>query len=153
MTTSQDLHDRIVGQNIPKRFLANLERNGDVEVLNWKTSSGEWATKTLREVADDAARLTTSLKDLGVGKGDTVVMMIRNRPEFHAIDLAVLFCGATPVSIYNSSAPDQIQYLVNDCGAKLADPRRRGVPAALRVGPRQDPDDRTHRTDRSRRCR
>ena len=120
MTTSQDLHDRIVGQNIPKRFLANLERNGDVEVLNWKTSSGDWATKTLREVADDAARLTSSLKDLGVGKGDTVVMMIRNRQEFHALDLAVLFCGATPVSIYNSSAPDQIQYLVNDCGAKLA---------------------------------
>jgi long-chain acyl-CoA synthetase len=120
MTTSQDLHDRIVGQNIPMRFLANVERNGDIEVLNWKTATGEWATKTLREVADDVARLTTSLKDLGIGKGDTVVMMIRNRQEFHAIDLAVLFCGATPVSIYNSSAPDQIQYLVNDCGAKMA---------------------------------
>ena len=120
MTTSQDLHDRIVGQNIPKRFLANVERNGDIEVLNWKTSTGDWATKTLREVADDAARLTTSLKNLGLGKGDTVVMMIRNRQEFHALDLAVLFCGATPVSIYNSSAPDQIQYLVNDCDAKIA---------------------------------
>ncbi len=69
---------------------------------------------------DFAARLTTALKDLGVGRGDTVVMMIRNRQEFHALDLAVLFCGATPVSIYNSSAPDQIQYLTNDCGAKVA---------------------------------
>lgn len=120
MTTSQDLHDRIVGQNLPKRFLANVERNGDIDVLNWKTSTGEWASKTLSEVAADTARLTTSLKDLGVGKGDKVVMMIRNRQEFHAIDLAVLFCGATPVSIYNSSAPDQIQYLINDCGAKVA---------------------------------
>ncbi|MFK7918763.1 MAG: long-chain fatty acid--CoA ligase [Ilumatobacter sp.] len=120
MTTSQELHDRIVGQNLPKRFLTNVERNGDVEVVNWKNSSGEWTGKTLREVADDTARLTASLKDLGVGKGDKVVMMIRNRQEFHAIDLAVLFCGATPVSIYNSSAPDQIQYLINDCGAKVA---------------------------------
>jgi long-chain acyl-CoA synthetase len=120
MTTSQELHDRIVGQNLPKRFLANVERNGSVEVLNWKTSTGEWASKTLSDVAADAARLTTSLKDLGVGKGDKVVMMIRNRQEFHAIDLAVLFCGATPVSIYNSSAPDQIQYLINDCGATVA---------------------------------
>ena len=120
MTTSQDLHDRIVGHNVPKRFLTNLERNGDIEVVNWKTSSGEWSSKTLREVADDAARLTTALNHLGVGPGDTVVMMIRNRQEFHALDLAVLFCGATPVSIYNSSAPDQIQYLTNDCGAKVA---------------------------------
>lgn len=120
MTTSQDLTDRIDGKNLPKRFLANVERNGGVEVVNWKTPSGEWASKTLSDIADDTARLTTSLKDLGVGKGDTVVLMMKNRQEFHAIDLAVLFCGATPVSIYNSSAPDQIQYLINDCGAKVA---------------------------------
>ncbi len=120
MTTSQELYDRITGQNLPKRFLANVERNGDVEVVNWKNSSGEWVSKTLTAIADDTARLVTSLKDLGVGKGDRVVLMIRNRQEFHAIDLAVLFCGATPVSIYNSSAPDQIQYLINDCGARFA---------------------------------
>ena len=120
MTTSQELHDRIVGQNLPKRFLANVERNGDVDVVNWKNSAGEWESRTLSELAQDTARLVTSLKDLGVGKGDKVVMMIRNRGEFHALDLAVLFCGATPVSIYNSSAPDQIQYLINDCGASVA---------------------------------
>ncbi len=120
MTTSADLHERIVGQNLPKRFLANVERNGGVEVLNWKNSAGDWESKTLVAMADDTARLTTALQDLGVGAGDTVVMMIRNRQEFHALDMAILFCGATPVSIYNSSAPDQIQYLINDCGAKVA---------------------------------
>ncbi|MEL6892974.1 MAG: AMP-dependent synthetase/ligase [Actinomycetota bacterium] len=119
-TTSAELHERIVGQSLPKRFLANVARNGDVEVLRWKTSTGDWASKTLADVAADTARLTAGLKDLGVGPGDRVVLMLANRPEFHALDLAVLFCGATPVSIYNSSAPDQIQYLVNDCGAKVA---------------------------------
>lgn len=119
-TTSAELDERIVGQNLPKRFLANVERNGDVEVVNWKNSSGKWQSKNLSQVAEDAARLVTSLKDLGVSKGDKVVLMMANRQEFHAIDIAVLFCGATPVSIYNSSAPDQIQYLINDCGAKFA---------------------------------
>ena len=118
--TSQDLHDRIAGQNIPKRFLDNVARNGDVEVLNWKAPDGSWESKTLTQMADDTARLTAALKDLGVTRGDKVVMMIRNRQEFHALDTAVLFCGATPVSIYNSSAPDQIQYLINDCGASVA---------------------------------
>ena len=118
--TSQDLHDRIAGQNLPKRFLQNVERNGDIEVLNWKAADGSWASKTLNEMAADVARLTAALKDLGVARGDKVVMMIRNRQEFHALDTAVLFCGATPVSIYNSSAPDQIQYLINDCGASVA---------------------------------
>ena len=42
MTTSQDLHDRIEGQNLATRYLANVERNGDVEVLRWKDAGGEW---------------------------------------------------------------------------------------------------------------
>jgi long-chain acyl-CoA synthetase len=120
MTTSQELHDRIAGQNIPKRFLANLERNRDVTVLTWKDSAGEWASWTLSELADVTARLTSALAEVGIGPGDKVVLMLRNRAEFHPLDLAVLFRGATPVSIYNSSAPEQIEYLVNDCGAKMA---------------------------------
>jgi len=120
MTTSQELHDRIAGQNIPKRFLANLERNSDVKVLTWKDSNGDWTSWTLSEVADITARLTSALADIGIGHGDRVVLMLRNRAEFHPLDLAILFRGATPVSIYNSSAPEQIEYLVNDCGAKMA---------------------------------
>jgi long-chain acyl-CoA synthetase len=43
--------------------------------------------------------------------------MMRNRPEFHVADTATLFLGATPISIYNSSAPEQVQYLVEHSGA------------------------------------
>jgi long-chain acyl-CoA synthetase len=120
MTTSQELHDRIIGQNLAKRFLTNLDTNAAVEVLRWKDTNGAWHGWTLTELADVTARLATGLAGLGIGKGDTVVLMLRNRPEFHALDLAVLFLGATPVSIYNSSAPEQIDYLVNDCKAKVA---------------------------------
>src|SRR6056297_931845 len=120
MTTSQDLHDRIVGQNLGKRFLANLDANAAVEVVRWKDAEGVWHGWTMTELADVTARLASGLAGLGIGKGDTVVLMMRNRPEFHALDLAVLFLGATPVSIYNSSAPEQIDYLVNDCKAKAA---------------------------------
>jgi long-chain acyl-CoA synthetase len=108
------------GRTVAGRFLANLDRRPDTEVLRWKTADGEWRTQTLASLADDVARLATALGELGVGPGDRVVLMLRNRPEFHAIDLACLFRGATPVSIYNSSAPDQVEYLVNHCGATVA---------------------------------
>jgi long-chain acyl-CoA synthetase len=120
MTTSQDLHDRIVGHNLAKRFLTNLDANAGVEVVRWKDADGNWHGWTMTELADLTARLATGLAGLGVEQGDTVVLMMRNRPEFHALDLAVLFLGATPVSIYNSTAPEQIDYLVNDCKAKVA---------------------------------
>ena len=120
MTTSHEIDQRIAGQNLPSRFLANVELHRDLEVLQWKDSAGSWKTWTLLELADVTARLTTALADLGVGPGDVVVLMIRNRVEFHALDLAVLFLGATPVSIYNSSAPEQVEYVINDCKAKVA---------------------------------
>ncbi len=119
-TTSKDIDDRIVGQNIPKRFLANVEKNASLTALRWKNAAGEWDSITFDELKDRTARLAAGLADLGVGHGDRVVMMISNRAEFHPLDLAVLFLGATPISIYNSSAPDQIRYLVNDCGATVA---------------------------------
>ena len=121
MTSIQEeLDASVTGQTVATRFLGTAERYGDTAVVRWKQSNGSWSEQTLAEVADDVARLVTALRELGIGKGDRVVLMMSNRPEFHAIDLAVLFCGATPVSIYNSSAPDQIEYLVNHCGAKLA---------------------------------
>ena len=66
MTTSQDLHERITGQNIPKRFLRNVAEHGDVTVVRWKNSAGEWESWTLDELADVTARLVAGLKDLGV---------------------------------------------------------------------------------------
>jgi len=118
--TSADIDARIEGDTLASRFLNSLDNNPEVTVLRWKDADGEWQGWTLGEVAGKVARLVTGLRALGLEPGDRVVMMMRNRPDFHPIDIAVLFCGATPVSIYNSSAPDQIEYLVNDCGAKLA---------------------------------
>jgi long-chain acyl-CoA synthetase len=45
--------------------------------------------------------------------------MLSNRPEFHLCDLAAMMLGATPFSIYNTYAPEQINYLVSDAGAKV----------------------------------
>jgi len=50
-------------------------------------------------------------RGLGVERGDTVALMLTNRPEFHFCDTAVLHLGATPFSIYNTSPPEQIAYL------------------------------------------
>ena len=46
--------------------------------------------------------------------------MMRNRPEFHWLDLAAQFLRATPVSIYNSSSPEEIQYLASHAEAEIA---------------------------------
>lgn len=86
----------------------------------FRTIGDDAGTMTYTELADRARRLATGLAGLGVGPGDRVVMMIRNQVEFYVCDLAVVLCGATPISIYNSSSVDQIEYLAGHCGAKVA---------------------------------
>ena len=64
--------------------------------------------------------LAGGLARLGVGRGDTVAIMLNNRPEFPLVDLAAVTLGATPFSIYQTLPPDQIAYVVGDAGARLA---------------------------------
>jgi long-chain acyl-CoA synthetase len=64
--------------------------------------------------------LAGGLAALGVKRGDTVALMLGNRPEFHIADLAVVSLGATPFSIYQTYSPEQIAYLVEDSGTRVA---------------------------------
>jgi long-chain acyl-CoA synthetase len=43
--------------------------------------------------------------------------MLRNSLEFHLADLGAAALGATPISVYNSSSPEQLGYLLGHCKA------------------------------------
>ena len=104
---------RITAEDFPDRVAV---RTKDDEIsLTW----GE-----LRERVD---ALAGGLAALGVQRGDTVALMLSNRPEFHLADLAVMSLGAVPFSIYLTSAPEQIAYVVRGRGREGRD-RRGGVP-------------------------
>ena len=60
------------------------------------------------------------LAKLGVSRGDTVAIMLGNRPEFHIVDLAAVTLGAVPFSIYLTYPPAEIEYLIRDAGSKVA---------------------------------
>ena len=45
--------------------------------------------------------------------------MLTNRPEFHLLDTAAMHLGATPFSIYNTSSPEQIAYLLGDAANRV----------------------------------
>ncbi len=73
---------------------------------------GDGVSISFGEYADRVRRIATGLHALGVRRADTVGLMLTNRPEFHLVDTAAMHLGATPFSIYNTSAPEQIAYLL-----------------------------------------
>src|ERR671934_2101451 len=66
---------------------------------------------TFGEYADRVRAIAGGLARLGVRRGDTIAIMLVNRPEFNLVDTAALHLGATPFSIYNTSTSEQIEYL------------------------------------------
>ncbi|MCC6133104.1 MAG: long-chain fatty acid--CoA ligase [Acidobacteria bacterium] len=65
-------------------------------------------------------RLSRALAGLGVSRGDRVILLSENRPEWAIADLAILGAGAVNVPIYPTLQPAQIAYQVNDSAANVA---------------------------------
>ena len=120
MVTSTEIDKSIAGQTGASRFADRVAERPGATAVRWKEPDGTWRSWTFAEYADRACRIAAGLTQLGVKPGDRVVLMMRNRPEFHVSDVGVLLAGATPISIYNSNSPEQIQYVAHHCGAKLA---------------------------------
>jgi long-chain acyl-CoA synthetase len=120
------LDARVADWTVPSRFVVTARAHADVVALRWRGSgsvadAGEpWQEMTFGTYLDQVARVAAGYRALGVQPGDRIVLMIRNRPEFHVLDMAAYMVGATPVSIYNSSATDQVAYLAGHCHAVVA---------------------------------
>ncbi len=78
-----------------------------------------WRTYTWSQYGNAAARFAQALSHLGVKQDDRIMLLLRNCPAFHICDVGTMIHGATPVSIYHSSSPDQIKYLIEHSGSSV----------------------------------
>ena len=118
--TKAELDDAVAGQTIVSRYLDTVAAHPDQVAIRAKSDDDSYVEWTYAEHAEHVAGAAAHLRSLGVAPGDRVVLMMRNVPDFHIIDLAVAALGATRISIYNSSSPEQVAYLTGHCKAKLA---------------------------------
>jgi long-chain acyl-CoA synthetase len=85
-----------------------IRTKGDEQTLTW----AQWRRR--------ARDLAGGLYRLGLRRGETVAIMLSNRPEFHIADMAAVTLGATPFSIYQTYAANQIEFVVSDAAARIA---------------------------------
>jgi long-subunit acyl-CoA synthetase (AMP-forming) len=92
-------------------FRQGLERQPDDVLVRTKDDEVSW---TWREVDARRRAAAAGLASLGVARGDSVGLLLSNRPEFFPLDLGATSLGAVPVSLYQTSSPEQIAYIVGD---------------------------------------
>ncbi|HUG87099.1 MAG TPA: long-chain fatty acid--CoA ligase [Euzebya sp.] len=113
------LQEHIEGRVVGQWLLDNAAEVPDAVALRWRTGADTWGETTWAQVLDQATRIAGTYRSWGVGPGDTVALFLTNRPEFHTADLGALLLRAKAVSIYASSAPEQIEYLLGHMEAKV----------------------------------
>ena len=117
--TAAEIDEAVCGLTVPRLFAAQVAARPDAPAIRWKEGDG-WEGWTWREYADQVARAAGGFQRLGLGQHDRAVLMLRNGREFHVADTALSHLGACPVSIYNSSSTEQVQFLARHCRARLA---------------------------------
>jgi long-chain acyl-CoA synthetase len=109
-------------------FQETAEAAGDaiaVRTLDGSTSLS-W-----RQYAEKVEQIARGLAGLGLGHGDTVALLMGNRPEFHLADTAALHLGATCVSIYHTLPAEDVAWTLGDARARLLFCEQALLPVAL----------------------
>ncbi|MEV4422652.1 AMP-dependent synthetase/ligase [Patulibacter sp. NPDC049589] len=117
---------------IQEVFRQGLREHPDQVLVRTKDDEVSW---TWREAGERIARLAGGLRGLGVQRGDTVGLLMSNRPEFLVCDLAALTAGAVPVSIYQTSSPEQIAYTASDAAVGVIVTEATYLPRVLAARP------------------
>ena len=95
-------------------FLNYQKQNNPLEkCLNTKYS-GKWKSLSTESFYEKVQKLSSSLFDMGVKKGDKIALIsTNNRTEWCIVDLAVLQLGAVTVPIYPTITAKEYEYILN----------------------------------------
>ncbi|WP_330256065.1 acyl-CoA synthetase [Nocardia sp. NBC_00565] len=76
-------------------------------------------TLTFAELEDRSTRLARLLYDRGLRRGDNFALLSENSPRYYEAYWAAQRSGLYVTAINHNLNPDEIAYIVNDCGARV----------------------------------
>ncbi|MFC7492080.1 MULTISPECIES: AMP-dependent synthetase/ligase [unclassified Knoellia] len=76
-----------------------------------------WSEVSAKDFADQVDALAKGFVAAGVTPGAAIGIMSRTRYEWTLVDFALWAAGAIPVPIYETSSPDQVEWILKDSGA------------------------------------
>ena len=106
------------GNNIPLRLHNRAKTNGSDPALYWKDGDS-WSSLNWADHYENVRKFGGALLGLGLNVGDTVSISGNNSKEWITACLGSMYIRALPAGIYQTSTPDQFQYVANHMSAKV----------------------------------
>ncbi len=102
--------------NLVTMFFTRAAQGGDKPFL-WHKQGGQWIATSWAEAAREVARLAAALKALGLQRGDRVMLVSENRPEWCISDLAIMAAGCVTVPTYTTNTERDHTHIIENSGA------------------------------------
>jgi long-chain acyl-CoA synthetase len=106
-----------LGANLVAMFKRAVARRGDTPFL-WAKREGVYRPWSWSRVAEEVALLARCLAQMGIERGDRVLIVAENRPEWCIADLAILMAGGITVPAYTTNTAEDHAYLLGHSEAK-----------------------------------
>lgn len=106
--------------NLVAMFFAQAEKMKRKPFLWGMGVNGKYKSLSWHEVASQVRALASGLKKLGVNRGDRVIILSENRPEWFIADMAIMLAGGISVPVYTTNTPANHQHILKDSGARVA---------------------------------
>ncbi len=103
--------------NATDLLVDRMRSTPDSPLFSIPTEEGGWRDISVRDFYTQVTALAKGLIAAGISPGDRIGFMCRTRYEWTLVDFATWFAGALLVPIYETSAPAQIQYTLDNSGA------------------------------------
>jgi len=105
-------------RTIPEMFARAVSSPREEALVRW--ARGARHVFSSQELARQVARTATGFMALGLRKGDRVLLISENRPEWAVVDYATACAGGILVPVYTNLTTAQLNYVLDNSGALLA---------------------------------
>ncbi|MEM7589617.1 MAG: AMP-binding protein, partial [Myxococcota bacterium] len=99
-------------------FLQSVKKHASAPATKHKQAGG-WVVTSWTQMSQEVQSLAGGLVDLGVQPDDRVAILSNTCLEWTLTDLAIWAVGACGVPIYHSNTPQEIAFILKDCGARV----------------------------------
>ncbi len=81
--------------------------------------NGAWVKYSTKEYVDYSYNFCYGLLELGLKKGDKIITVANNRPEWNFVDMGMAMAGIIHVPVFTSLNSSEYQYIIEHSEAKL----------------------------------
>ena len=103
--------------NLVTMFFTRASALGNAPFL-WHRAGKDWVSRSWKQTALEVSALAAALKRLGIERGDRVMLVSENRPEWCIADLAIMAAGGITVPTYTTNTERDHGHILQDSGAK-----------------------------------